>query len=597
TGAVQTTYGGGSFDAFVAKISFQPGSAATLAYATFLGGGASDIGRGIAVDASGNGYVTGDTSSPDFPTANAIQSACGGTCIGNAFVAELNPAGSAKVFSTYLGGSGTAVTIGGGATSGDSGNAIAVDAAGNIYVSGNTASVDFPHTSGSCNVNSKLGACENVFVTKLAAAGTALKFSTIMGGSGLPSSTGQLFGDTARAIALDGSGNIFVAGRTYSKNYPNFQLMKPNCNNTTTATTPVSDAFVTELDPSGSILDTECFGGSDKDAANAIAIDAHGAAIVAGSTFSPDFPVSGLNMSFGGVEDGFVAKATGFIAGGQGVITCNKPTITQDPKNPLAISLQANCTDSQANANITYTVNWGDGAQSTGTSATASHSYAAPNTYAVVVSAVDAAGNGTSITECFALAPPPSSPVPQGQSATVTVQVAAPPGVSSTTVKFTCASVSGPNGVLTPDKYFLSCTLNGTNDSTTMTMGSSAQPLSVVVHTNTSPTSALLRPATRWHPLPMLAFLLPISGVFLVQAGPKLCRRRLLHGVLLLALTLLLISWIGCGGGSAPAALPPPPPPNAITPVGNYSVNVAGVDNANATQATVTVGFVVTTGP
>ena len=123
--------GGDSNDAFVTKLN-AAGNA--LVYSTYLGGSANDFGNGIAVDASGNAYVTGSTDSTDFPTASLIQAAHGGDF--DAFVAKLNAAGNALVYSTYLGGIGT-----------DFGFGVAVDAASNAYVTGTTSSTDFPTAS------------------------------------------------------------------------------------------------------------------------------------------------------------------------------------------------------------------------------------------------------------------------------------------------------------------------------------------------------------------------------------------------------------------------------------------------------------------
>jgi hypothetical protein len=157
-----------------------------LSYSTYLGGSSLDEANGIAVDSSGNAYVTGHTYSADFPTANPLQPSFGG--VSDVFVAKLNPAGSALVYSTYLGGSNWDVGLG-----------IAVDAAGDAYVTGYTESTDFP------TANPLQATCDgcrpgyyDAFVAKLNAAGSALVYSTYLGGSNT---------DLGFGIAVDSSGN------------------------------------------------------------------------------------------------------------------------------------------------------------------------------------------------------------------------------------------------------------------------------------------------------------------------------------------------------------------------------------------------------
>ena len=183
---------GGSSDAFVTKFN-AAGSA--LGYSTYLGGSGPDVGRGIAVDSSGNAYVTGSTTSTDLPAANPFQAANAGS--DDAFVAKLNPAGSALVYSTYLGGGGT-----------DAGNDIAVDSSGNAYVAGITNSTDFPTVD---PVQATLGGSNDAFVAKLNPGGSALVYSTFLGGS---------FFDLANGIAVDNAGNAYVTGDADSTNFP-----------------------------------------------------------------------------------------------------------------------------------------------------------------------------------------------------------------------------------------------------------------------------------------------------------------------------------------------------------------------------------------
>src|SRR5882762_3285042 len=215
-----------------------------LSYSTYLGGNSGDSGMGIAVDADGNAYVTGSTGSPNFPTiAGAFQP----TCVSNscAFVTKFNPAGSALVYSTLLGGSG-----------GSSGGSIAVDSNGNAYIAGTTASVDFPTTPGAFQAVS--GGGNDGFVTKLDSTGSALVFSTYLGGSG---------GDYGSGIAIDTVGNAYVTGQTQSSNFPTsagaFQPASGGCGS---SYPNLCDAFVAKLNSTGTALVFSTYlGGSSDD--------------------------------------------------------------------------------------------------------------------------------------------------------------------------------------------------------------------------------------------------------------------------------------------------------------------------------------------
>ncbi len=189
----------GDLDAFVSKIG---SDGSTLAYSTYLGGGGADFGFSVAVDASGNAYVAGGTFSTDFNTKNPLQDANKGNF--DAFVTKINPAGSTLVYSTYLGGNNS-----------DLGISIAVDAAGNAYLTGNTASTNFPIKEAIQTTNR---GGNDAFVTKLNAAGSELFFSSYLGGNGP---------DEGDGIAIDGSGNIYVAGQTGSPNFPTANALQP----------------------------------------------------------------------------------------------------------------------------------------------------------------------------------------------------------------------------------------------------------------------------------------------------------------------------------------------------------------------------------
>ncbi len=214
TGAHATANAGGS-DAFVTALS---ASGAVLVYSTYLGGSQDDVGQGIALDAGRNAYVTGYTLSGNFPLVNPLPRGGAPSGGADAFVTEVNPTGSALVYSTYLGGSGD-----------DAGVGIAVDAGGSAYVTGSTTSLNFP-TTADANATSTSGGSD-AFVARLGTAGNTLLYGTYLGGSG---------DDAGRGIAVDGAGNAYVVGQTFSADFPTVNAPQ-NGNNGD------SSAFVAEL--------------------------------------------------------------------------------------------------------------------------------------------------------------------------------------------------------------------------------------------------------------------------------------------------------------------------------------------------------------
>jgi beta-propeller repeat-containing protein len=295
-GAFQTTPTSGG-DGFVTKLS---PSGSSFVYSTLLGGVEVDAIFALALDSDHRAYVTGVTCSPDFPVKNAFQPvynsqncADGGV---SAFVTRLNAAGTALDYSTFL--DGTIASFGEG---------IAVDSTFHAYVTGFTESSDFPTTAGAFQRTFKAAIIpsfpndiigDNGFVTKFAADGQSLVYSTFLGGSA---------SDEARAIAVDGSGRAYVTGTATSKDFPvtsgAFQKTLRGG----------SDAFVTKFQITGSGLFYSTFlGGSGGDGGNSIAVDSFGRAHVAGSTTSTDFPLLGAIQShFGGTRDAFVTKLSG----------------------------------------------------------------------------------------------------------------------------------------------------------------------------------------------------------------------------------------------------------------------------------------------
>ncbi len=285
SGASQTAKTG-TTSGFIAKLN---PSGSALVYFTYLGGTKVSIVSSLAIDSGGNVYVTGRTNAPDFPvTPGAAQFAFrGATDKYDAFAAKLNPAGSALIYSTYLGG-----------TDDDFSYAITSDRLGNAYVTGITFSADFQKTDSA--LQPSYGGSGDIFVTKVNPAGTALIYSTFVGGSGE---------DGGLGIAEDGSGSVIVTGYTESDNYP------------TTAGASQrtygggSDAFVMKLNAAGSALDYSTYvGGSKSDEGDWVVLDRSGNAYITGVTSSRNFATStgAYQKSFrvpGGTDnDAFILK-------------------------------------------------------------------------------------------------------------------------------------------------------------------------------------------------------------------------------------------------------------------------------------------------
>jgi hypothetical protein len=290
-GAFQTTNHAAANNGCTAFVTKLNPTATALVYSTYLGGSGGDTANAIAVDTAGNAYVAGQTYSTDFPVAQgAFQTTNHAAANGDAdaFVAKLNPTGTALVYSTYLGGSGLSA---GTPYSGDKGNAVTMDAAGEAYVAGQTFSTDFPVTQGAFQTtnNGATNDCANAFITKLNSVGTALVYSTYLGGSG--GNRVGFFGDIGSAIAIDAVGNAYVAGQAGSPNFPVTQGAFQTTNNA--AASEGTNAFITELNPNGTALVYSTYlGGSGGDTGNAIAVDTSGNLYVAGRTSSTDFPVT-----------------------------------------------------------------------------------------------------------------------------------------------------------------------------------------------------------------------------------------------------------------------------------------------------------------
>ncbi|MCC7431558.1 SBBP repeat-containing protein [bacterium] len=281
-GAYDTSHNGGNYyDAFVTKLN---SSGSSLVFSTYLGGSSDDYGSSLSVDGSGNCYVTGYTYSSNFPTtAGAYDTSHNGGDYYDAFVTKLNSSGSSLVFSTFLGGGGY-----------EKSHSLSVDGSGNCYLTGNTGSSNFPTTAGAYDTSS--GGNFDAFVTKLNSSGNSLVYSTFLGGDRE---------DISFSLSLDGSGNCYVTGHTYSSDFP-----------TTAGAYDTSfggyvDAFVTKLNSSGNSLVFSTFlGGNDHDWCYSLSLDGNGNCFVTGQTISTGFPTTAgaYDTSHNDNYDAFVTK-------------------------------------------------------------------------------------------------------------------------------------------------------------------------------------------------------------------------------------------------------------------------------------------------
>ncbi len=302
----QTNYLG-NLDAFVTKFDTN----GAIVYSTFLGGGVlnninqSSSGQGIVVDINGDAFIAGYTQVTNFPVKNALQPTNGGIC--DAFVTELNPAGNGLIFSTYLGGKGF-----------DAANGITLDGNGDAIITGYTLSTNFPTVYAAQPV---YGGNGDAFVAKLTADGSALVYSTYLGGSNSEnnvsaSSLGSASASTLAAnlgggLAVDFDGNAYVTGWTYSTNFPVLNAFQPT--NATSYYGFYSDTFVTKLDPSGNLIYSTYFGGKYGNVGRAIGVDINDNVYFAGNDQGGSLPTTNaFQPYFGGdgaafIGDGFVA--------------------------------------------------------------------------------------------------------------------------------------------------------------------------------------------------------------------------------------------------------------------------------------------------
>ncbi|MCB0201310.1 MAG: SBBP repeat-containing protein, partial [Anaerolineae bacterium] len=315
----------GNTDAFVSKIGPGGGS---LVFSTFLGGSTYDFAYGIAVDSRGAPYVVGSTGSASFPTTpGAFNRTFAG--FNDVFITRLNPSGSALEYSGLLGGN-----------SDDQGQGIAVDSNGAAYISGQTTSTNFLTTPGAYDRN-RSGFWDG-FAAKISASGGNLVYSTYIGGNNNDCETSGI--DRECVIALNDVGQAYIAGRTFSSDFPTtFDAFDRTYNGS-------EDGFMAKLNASGSaLLYGSFFGGSGGDQTLAVAVDHTESAFVAGRTYSSNFPTnaSAFDRTYNGSGDGFIIKLA--VGAPPTPTPTRTPTSTPTPTNTSTRTITPTSTNTPAN--------------------------------------------------------------------------------------------------------------------------------------------------------------------------------------------------------------------------------------------------------
>jgi uncharacterized repeat protein (TIGR01451 family) len=331
TGAFQTSNAGGNDDGFVTELN---PSGSGLVYSTYLGGSATDVANGVALDSSGDAYVYGYTSSTQFPvTAGAYQTALAGTT--NDFVTELNPTGTAEVYSTLIGGPGNDSNVGIESSGGAGNGGIAVNSSGDAYITG-TAAAGFPTTSGAYGTSCP-STVTCAFVAEVNGTGTGLVYSTLIAGT----NAAKPININASAIAIDASGDAFITGRAANGGpYPTTSgAYQTSCGSSTSQ----NCAFVTEVNPSGTQLVYSTYlsgsGAVGSSYGAGIAVDGSDDAYVQGSTTQTTFPT--LNP-FQATNPGAASFITELNPSGSGLVYSTFLSCTANVQNdPVGLALGA----------------------------------------------------------------------------------------------------------------------------------------------------------------------------------------------------------------------------------------------------------------
>jgi len=529
---------------FVAKLN----TSGAISFSTYLGGRQDDVATSGVADSDGNTYITGVTSSDDFPvTAGALQATQGGGSCNpynpkpcpDAFVAKLNATGTVLTYATFLGGNNVDVATG-----------IAVDSAGNALVTGGTLSTDFPtlnavHATpygGTCGTGGQAHPCTDAFASKVNSTGSALVYSTYLGGNG---------DDAGFAVAADSDGNAYLTGLTNSTDFPTStgafrgSLGGGNCGTTASPVT-CPDAFATKLTASGTLGYSTYLGGSSYDLGFGVATDSAGNAYFTGGTGSLDFPTQdAIQATFGGGSCSFDIDSTHID------LSCPNAFLTKlDPTGAASFSTYHGGAGGDIGfgvavdaANAVYVV--GTTVSSDLPTASAFQAHLAGDSDAFVAK----------ISPTFALATSSdssnSAEVTAGQPATYKLTLA-PKGFNGT-VTLTCTGA--------PEDA--NCALS----SSSVTLdGSTPVDVTVTVTTTARSTAApLLSPPASKIPRPFLFWFAVLILIALSLAAAPARRRP---AWVLAGAMLLMLVWTSCGKESTP------PPPQGGTPAGTYTLTV-----------------------
>jgi len=507
--AQKTPGGTGTFDAFVAVLNATGNS---LVYSTYVGGSGDDIAQGIAINNTGI-YIAGSTTSNNFPPVNALQMISGGGA-GDGFVTKIKalPDGS-FAYSSYLGGS-----------QNDAATGVAVDSSGNIYISGFTFSAIFPNPT----TNSNAGG-EDAFVAEIKSDFSQYVYFTFLGGSG---------NDIGDQIAVDGSGNAYVTGKTGSSNFP---TNGTNAGYKTTLTGTSGNAFLTVVKPGGtSLLYSTYLGGSGTDEGLAIALDSSTPpkAYITGQTSSPDFPTTpdAVQPKAGGGNDAFVSElnpntsGTGSLVfstylGGPGDEDDLLAGIALDPTGNFYVTGDTQSLNTQSATIFPEIVL---GAFTTATSSGGS-ACTGPGGICRDAFVVEYTPNAPQFS--VAVAPISPSAISRGSNGTATVTVTS----------------TGSSGTVN-----LNCTIQGTAATPpTCSVGSPSGTLAA--NSNVTATLTITTVKSAAISVTGAALWLPIPGLALFGVGflrNEKCSRRLLWSLLCTFALAGLLLMMGCGNGN-----------------------------------------------